>query len=204
MTSYTTFRYHRMANISRIQTTTPLAFAGSREVVFKSALNTSAPYTVSHSGLMVVPSLQVPATSTYIFFGQKFTSVSRALMKYNVLLFRPVVASASAGAEIRVWDIEAGISQTLLGHKDEVCHIAWSPDGRCLASSDDDDLRVWDIATGTSRVFEERLLTSSLSFFAKWQVSCCRFRTRCLHLPHSNRYQCRSPLPYPDTWRRGP
>ncbi len=70
------------------------------------------------------------------------------------------------GGEIKIWDISsivaAGFSpanaalkggamllKTLLGHKDCIYSIAWSPDGKLLASGSYDKMvKLWDTATG--------------------------------------------------------
>ena len=40
-------------------------------------------------------------------------------------------------------------SRTLTGHTDSVLSVAFSPDGKLLASgSDDNTVRIWDMATG--------------------------------------------------------
>ena len=53
---------------------------------------------------------------------------------------------------VRVWDLDTGTSRTLTGHTDRVNAVAYSPDGRHLATgSDDKTVRVWDLDTGTSR-----------------------------------------------------
>src|SRR5438270_138555 len=41
------------------------------------------------------------------------------------------------------------LRHTLRGHSDRIGRIAWSPDGRVLASgSDDETIRLWDMQTG--------------------------------------------------------
>src|SRR5205085_2642674 len=41
------------------------------------------------------------------------------------------------------------LQRTLSGHTDVVLSVAWSPDGRLLASSSlDDTIRLWEAATG--------------------------------------------------------
>ena len=42
------------------------------------------------------------------------------------------------------------LRHTLRGHEDAICRIAWSPNGRILASpSKDKSIRLWDVETGT-------------------------------------------------------
>ena len=59
---------------------------------------------------------------------------------------------AAAGDDtIRLWDVATGrpIGNPLTGHTDQVLSVAFSPDGKTLASgSVDDTVRLWDVATG--------------------------------------------------------
>ncbi|KAL8874237.1 MAG: hypothetical protein Q9174_000393 [Haloplaca sp. 1 TL-2023] len=61
-----------------------------------------------------------------------------------------MIASCSADATIRIWDLPSGnLLHTLRGHLAGISTIAWSPDGRTLASgSDDKSIRLWDVVTG--------------------------------------------------------
>jgi WD40 repeat protein len=49
---------------------------------------------------------------------------------------------------VRIWDEATGESRELEGHKGVVLSLAFSPDGRLLASGADHALRFWDTATG--------------------------------------------------------
>jgi WD40 repeat protein len=57
---------------------------------------------------------------------------------------------------VRLWDLAARPARAvavLRGHRDTVFDLAVSPDGAQVASVDRDGmLRVWNVATGTSRV----------------------------------------------------
>jgi WD40 repeat protein len=52
--------------------------------------------------------------------------------------------------EVRLWDVATGKEQaTLKGHKEAVVCVAYSPDGKTLASgSRDETIKLWDVATG--------------------------------------------------------
>src|SRR5262249_53160953 len=47
----------------------------------------------------------------------------------------------------------AGDVRSLVGHTRGLRALAWSPDGKHLASGDEMDVRIWDEATGTGRLF---------------------------------------------------
>jgi eukaryotic-like serine/threonine-protein kinase len=58
------------------------------------------------------------------------------------------------GNDIQTWDLTRGrLLSTLRGHAHPVTSVAYFPDGRRLASGDESsELRVWNLADGTSRV----------------------------------------------------
>ncbi|MFW6358566.1 MAG: WD40 repeat domain-containing protein [Chroococcales cyanobacterium] len=64
------------------------------------------------------------------------------------------IASGSNDKTIKIWDIETGESQTLIGHREtdwfgDVNSVAFSPNGKILASgSQDKTIKLWELDTG--------------------------------------------------------
>ncbi|KAI4117642.1 MAG: hypothetical protein LQ345_002180 [Seirophora villosa] len=62
----------------------------------------------------------------------------------------PITPPIEPPKEARIWSTPTGKHlQTLTGHLAGISTLAWSPDGRTLASgSDDKSIRLWDVVTG--------------------------------------------------------
>jgi len=59
--------------------------------------------------------------------------------------------AGSADRTVRIWDATTGeVVRALEGHRGWVLSVAWSPDGRRVATgSGDYTARIWDATTGT-------------------------------------------------------
>jgi WD40 repeat protein len=68
---------------------------------------------------------------------------------------------------VKIWDVAAGkVLRTLAGHTDGVRGVAFSPDGRTLATgSEDRSVRLWNPATGHElAVLREKQHVTGLAF----------------------------------------
>jgi WD40 repeat protein len=64
------------------------------------------------------------------------------------------LASASGDKTVRLWDLATNKERAALqGHTESVLSIAFSPDGKILASAGgyDKSVKLWDLATGKER-----------------------------------------------------
>lgn len=68
---------------------------------------------------------------------------------------------------MRLWDVERGVCQnTLVKHSEPVYSVAFSPDGRLLATgSFDKAIYIWDIAVSADQPFDPCIVQYHLSFF---------------------------------------
>lgn len=63
------------------------------------------------------------------------------------------LATGSWRGELNLWDVANGTHKAeFLGHLSNIASIAFSPDGKTLASGGDDKLYLWDIASGARKL----------------------------------------------------
>jgi hypothetical protein len=63
---------------------------------------------------------------------------------------QPLLATCSADATVRLWNLDGGAVKTLSGHTDWVYTVAASPDGNLLASGSwNGEVKVWKVADGS-------------------------------------------------------
>jgi WD40 repeat protein len=68
--------------------------------------------------------------------------------------------AAGAGRTVKVWDLTTGEERATLakGHRETIFTLAYSPDGRFLATgSKDGSVRFWDLTTGRDRAFRWKI-----------------------------------------------
>ncbi len=65
---------------------------------------------------------------------------------------------------LRLWNVPPGTLQHTLEHPDSVTSVAFSPDGRTLASRDYENLYLWDAATGTLQHTLDHAYAISVTF----------------------------------------
>ncbi|MGW1720591.1 nSTAND1 domain-containing NTPase [Streptomyces sp. NPDC002156] len=90
----------------------------------------------------LLQSLAGHTQDTHHFFSMVFSPDGRTLAAGGI----------TPDATVRLWDISTGrLLQSLAGHTHVVSSMAFTPDGRILATSDDDTVRLWDTSTGRLR-----------------------------------------------------
>ncbi|KAJ5392489.1 hypothetical protein N7509_007979 [Penicillium cosmopolitanum] len=76
--------------------------------------------------------------------------------------------STQADNTVRLWDVATGtLARTFEGHLESVASVAFSPDGRLMASgSKDNTMRLWDVATGAlARTWNVENIVTTLEFY---------------------------------------
>jgi eukaryotic-like serine/threonine-protein kinase len=87
---------------------------------------------------------------------------------------RPALATGHTDGAVRIWDLAARRMLTeLRGHNHSVTALAWSADGRLLASSGDWTIRLWDVAAGRERLVVPDLEGWDLAFTSDGRLAIC-------------------------------
>ncbi len=84
------------------------------------------------------------------------------------------IVTGGGDTTIKMWDAKKGtLLQNIEGHASSVMDVAWSPDGKLLASSGDGMFRLWDANSGKLRAvipLPPRTVTGPVAFRADGKV----------------------------------
>ena len=84
----------------------------------------------------------------------------------NIVCNLPTLRSTDFSKTVRLWSLRTSeCLQTFIGHADKVCSVAFSKDGKTIASgSQDQSVRLWNTATGECRqVLQPKRLYESMN-----------------------------------------
>src|SRR5262249_10098556 len=95
------------------------------------------------------------------------------------LAYAAIKGAGDRSKDLVVWDIEKGaVKHALTGHQDSVTDLAFSPDGKTLAScSEDATVKLWDVETGEGSTlnpdWDGTLRSVAFSPDGKWLAAGC-------------------------------
>ncbi|MYA70537.1 WD40 repeat domain-containing protein [Candidatus Poribacteria bacterium] len=86
-------------------------------------------------------------------FGDHLFTLEGHTHRVSAYIFSPdskILASGGDDAAIVLWDVKTGNQlANLTGHTKSISALTFSPDGKTLASGANDEIRLWDVNTGT-------------------------------------------------------
>jgi WD40 repeat protein/serine/threonine protein kinase len=131
---------------------------GEMKTVFKGHTEGVASVAFSPDGLTVASgsggwdSNRTRNTGEVQLWDAKTGQVKATLKGSSLLAFSPngaLLASGSDDRTVRLWDLKTGkVHSTLKGHTAPVASVAFSPDGKTLATGSWKEVRLWNVETG--------------------------------------------------------